>query len=134
MSDTAKASIEVHQAVHGYRDGHELLSSSVQFPSSARRVMLVLSDLSGDGAVRGFTEYLTGYPLDEPAMYAFARTWYASEMPRPGCVWTHTLLVSFSDLAQLSALFDLYRYFRRPTETDLSFAHNAITHPLTNAA
>ena len=134
MSDAPKAQIEVHQTVHGYRDGHELLSSLTQFPPSARRAMLVLSDLSGDGAVRGFTEYLTGYPLDEPALYAFARTWYAPEMPRPGCVWTHTLLVSFGDLAQLSGLSDLCRYFRRPQEGDQAFAHNVIAHPLTDTA
>ena len=38
--------------------------------------------------VKGFDQYVTGYPLDSINAYALAMTWYAPEMPRPGCVWT----------------------------------------------
>ena len=43
--------------------------------------------------VPGFESYLTAYPLPRSSLVAFARTWTAPEMPRPGCVWTHTLLI-----------------------------------------
>lgn len=134
MRSQPMGTVEVHQVLHGYREGHELLSASTQLPPSARRTMLVLSDLSGDGAVRGFTEYLTGYPLDEPSLFAFARTWYAAEMPRPGCVWTHTLLISFADLAQIGALSDLSKYFRRPNAKDVAFAQSPISHSVSDVA
>ena len=126
--------ITVHQAVHGYRDGHELLSTSLpSLPEKARRLMSVLSDLSGDGIYKGFKEYLTGYPIDEPGLFAFARTWYAEEMERPGCVWTHTLLIEFSDLARLHSLAELRQYFRHPGEADRSeCSHSVIEHPVAN--
>ena len=108
-------SIVVHQTLHGYRDGHELLGTSLrELPKSSRRLMGVLSDLSGDGSFKGFRQYLTGYPIEEPGLFAFARTWYADEMNRPGCVWTHTLLLAFPDLALLPSLSPLLKYFRRP--------------------
>ncbi|MBX3506479.1 MAG: hypothetical protein KF895_13455 [Parvibaculum sp.] len=106
--------VELHQTLHGYRDGHELLASSVQLGSAARRAMLALSDLSGDGSPRGFEEYLSAYPLEEAAFYAFAKTWIAAEMPRPGCVWTHTLLIRAADIHAVSGLGSLAGYFQRP--------------------
>lgn len=60
------------------------------------------------------TGYLTGYPLPESGFYALARTWPAPEMPRPGCVWTHTLLIDFTDLATLDNLANLAGIFARP--------------------
>ena len=35
-------------------------------------------------------------------------------MPRPGCVWTHTLLIDFTDLGALENLSGLLGMFRRP--------------------
>jgi hypothetical protein len=111
---TARKSVAIHQAIHGYRDGHELLASSMPLTSSTRRTMLALSDLSGDGSPQGFEDYLSGYPLDDAGMYAFARTWYAPEMSRPGCVWTHTLLIDHEALGRITELAALRRYFCRP--------------------
>lgn len=71
--------------------------------------------MSGRSMVSGFEEYLTGYPLPDSTYYAFARTWYAPEMERPGCVWTHTLLIGTKDLAAVMDLGCLRRLFRRPT-------------------
>jgi hypothetical protein len=105
--------LQVEQALHGYLDGHRLLASSVDIPSSIRGELLVLTDLSGPRAVPGFSTYLTGYPVAEMAMFAIARTWLAEELPRPGCVWTHTLLVPWASLRTLGA-GDLVRLHRRP--------------------
>jgi hypothetical protein len=109
----------IHQAMHGYSDGHRLLATSAKFKSSDERLLLVLSDASGPGALIGRGGYITGYPLAESGLYALARTWPAPEMPRPGCVWTHTLLIDFADLATLRRLDFLIRVFRRPTASQL---------------
>jgi hypothetical protein len=97
-------SILVHQALHGYDDGHRLLKMSLDLPNDAKREMLVLSDLSGQRRPEGFESYVTGYGLPESNLYALAKTWLAPEMKRPGCVWTHTLLLDFADLSQLESL------------------------------
>ena len=112
--------LTVHQALHGYADGHRQLAASLQLEPRDIRLMLVLSDLSGSGARIDDQGYLTGYPLPESRMYALARTWSAPEMPRPGCVWTHTLLIGFSELAELANLASLASLFRRPDVRDMA--------------
>lgn len=57
-------------------------------------------DLSGPAFRTGFESYLTGYPLKTFGLYCFARTWFALELPRPGCVWTHTLIIKNEDGAE----------------------------------
>lgn len=111
---------EIHQTLHGYSDGHRLLAASLTVPSGARRTMLVMSDLSGSGMAAGFETYVTGYPVAELGAYAFARTWYADEMSRPGSVWTHTLLVPFRELGRLPRLSWLQHLFRRPQDREWS--------------
>lgn len=104
----------VHQLLHGYDEGHTLLGASRPLAPEAARRALVLSDLSGAATNPAFDGYLTGYPLPGEGAYALARTWYAPEMPRPGCVWTHTLLVDFADLAVLHSPSVLLELFARP--------------------
>ena len=77
--------------------------------------MLALSDLSGDDMTAGFREYLTAYPIEEERELAFARTWYAAEMARPGCVWTHTLLLPFDVVEQIAGLRQYCHLFVRPS-------------------
>ncbi|SRR5229473_2624071 len=114
-SDFANLQIgEVHQFLHGYSDGHRLVEGSVKLPSDLARLMLKMSDLSGSSIVSGFERYITGYPLESINAYALAMTWYASEMPRPGCVWTHTITLPVQTLATISSLVSLTRLFRRP--------------------
>lgn len=108
------ATLIVHQALHGYSDGHRQLAASLQLEPRDIRLMLVLSDLSGPGAHIDDRGYLTGYPLSESRMYALARTWAAPEMPRPGCVWTHTLLIGFAELAELADSASIASLFCRP--------------------
>jgi len=108
--------IKINQSLHGYSDGHRLLSASIEIPDSIKRNLLVLSDMSGPNMVPGFESYLTGYPLNEVGLYAFAKTWYAQEMRRPGCVWTHTLLLDFSDLSKIENLQGLIKFFIRPSK------------------
>ncbi|NVJ25855.1 hypothetical protein HUW62_32005 [Myxococcus sp. AM011] len=118
--------LSIHQAIHGYRDGHRLLSSSVSLSADSARAMLVLSDMSGPAMQPGFDEYLTGYPLPGSELFVFAKTWYAPEMQRPGCVWTHSLLLSREQLSQTSAS-GLLSKFRRPQQEG---AETAATTPV----
>jgi hypothetical protein len=73
-----------------------------------------MSDMSGQSMRNGFEEYITGYPLKKMNLYAFAKTWYAPEMKRPGCVWTHTLLIKFPDLVYLNSSKGLLNLFEKP--------------------
>ncbi len=109
------ASLTLQQALHGYNEGHRLLASSRPLSRDAQRIMLALSDASGSGMPIGFESYLTAYPLRSDEAFAFARTWAAPEMPRPGCVWTHTLIIGVSELARLSSAAVLCALFRRPS-------------------
>ena len=77
--------------------------------------MVVMSDLSGPGVKPDASGYLTGYPLEGAGKYVLARTWAAPEMPRPGCVWTHSLIVDNADLAAMTSAEDLLAAFRRPS-------------------
>ncbi len=123
MSGTAMKSIHespifvIQQTLHGYSDGHRLLASSCKLPRDAESLMLILSDLSGPGGGDQFDPYLTGYPLESAGRYALACTWPAPEMGRPGCVWTHTLLLGEELLAETNNPEEFVKLFRRPATT-----------------
>lgn len=108
--------ITIHQALHGYSEGHRQLACSATLSPKDARLVLVMSDVSGSGVVGEGIPYLTGYPLQESGLYAIAKTWPAPEMPRPGCVWTHTLLIEFSELAALERPSSLTDLFRNPSD------------------
>ena len=105
----------VHQALHGYAEGHRELSISLRLKPRDAKTVLVLSDIAGSGMRIGYDGYLTGYPLADSGYYALARTWSATEIKRPGAVWTHTLLIEFADLAIIRDAQGLLGLFRRPS-------------------
>lgn len=115
MSDSQEHYPSLAQLLHGYSEGHRLLESSFKPQDDLTRLMLRMSDLSGHSLVTGFQDYITGYPLSSINAYALAKTWYASEMPRPGCVWTHTLVIPAKALATFCSLRPLTNLFKRPT-------------------
>ena len=107
--------VHIAQALHGYRNGHELLAASVSLSSDGQRALLELSDLSGSATrTQGFESYISGYPVPGERLYAFARTWLAEGATRPGSVWTHTLLLTPEQLA-MHGVANLAKLFRRPT-------------------
>lgn len=114
MSKTKNRGVSIEQMLHGYQDGHALIASSTDFSSESLDTIGILSDMSGPNMVKGFEEYITAYPLNDSSYYAISKTWYASEMPRPGSVWTHTLLIAFSDLPKIRTTFPLFELFKRP--------------------
>ncbi|QQO19092.1 hypothetical protein JJB98_03775 [Bradyrhizobium diazoefficiens] len=123
--------VPLQQTLHGYSDGHRLLASSLDLPSRDAKTLLMMSDASGPAATIGQDGYLTGYPLPESGHYALGRTWPAPELPRPGCVWTHTILIDFSDIPSLRGAGGLLKLFRRPQGDEKSYG-SEIAHVSTN--
>lgn len=103
----------VHQALWGYSNGHHLLSASVALSISSRKILETLTDLSGSDAPNAFDGYLTGCFLPSDGYYALSKTWFAPEMERPGCVWTHTIFLEGRSTAHWDG-FDLDSLFCRP--------------------
>lgn len=101
--------MEIQQLVYGYNNGHSLLNGSIDLPVEDKSLLLELTDWSGVNESITPT-YITGFPLVKSNFYVFMRTWYAEEMPRPGCVWSHVLLIQrqdFTNLTNIEALIDL---------------------------
>ena len=106
--------VQLHQLLHGYAEGHRLIEGSIKIPDDLTRIILRMSDLSGSNVSTGFEEYITGYPLTKLKAYALATSWYAPEMPRPGCVWTHTIIIPEVEMSKIPSLDRLRVLFRRP--------------------
>lgn len=106
----------IHQAVHGYRQGHQMLAASCRF---THEVAAVLGHNS-DSAPRTRTSdgsYLTGYPLPD-STYALARTWIELDAERPNTVITRTLVIPHAKPAALNGE-RLLESLRRPTPEEL---------------
>lgn len=107
--------IEVHQCLFGYQDGHRLLATSLRLPEEAASTLLLLSDLAPGLSLPVHGGYWTGIPLPSAKSYALMHTWLAPEMSRPGCVWTHALIVAFTDMARFPDLSVLIEHVTRPS-------------------
>jgi hypothetical protein len=107
--------IRLEQALFGYRDGHNLLVASISLPPRARQLLATVTDSSGPAIASGLEVAFTGMPVPGTDYYAVFGTWPAPEMPRPGCVWSHVVLIGLTDLARLSSLAPLSDLCLRPT-------------------
>ena len=107
--------IELHQMLHGYKLGHNYVQGSIFLPSSHDMDKIAtLSDWSEFVDIGGERDYITAYPLLESPYYVIAKSWYADEMRRPGCVWTHSLLIQRNDLGKIADYSQLLGLFKRP--------------------
>lgn len=94
--------LAIDQQLHGYRHGHELLSTSVKLSAGDQDLIDRLSDVAGPlGPDERFSPYLTCYPLPSGSHYVVARTWQDVKAPRAGCVRTRSLLVPMADWRRL---------------------------------
>ena len=121
--------MRIEQLLHGYHNGHHLIAGTVALPLNDADRMSYLSDWSG--YVNPYdkrNDYITAYPLEESGYYVVAKSWYADEMSRPGCVWTHSLLFKPEDANQKTNLYELLKLFRRPDRESEDF--QSYTHPL----
>ena len=107
----------IEQTLHGYDMGHGLLASSLpNLAPEDQALLFKLSDWTGFHVLNANEEdcYLTAYPLPSKKYYAIAKTWYADEMERSGCVWTHTLLIPIDGISQefdFRTIIDLFHYY-----------------------
>jgi len=115
----AAKQLRFDQAVHGYRDGHGQIVGSVILDYASADLMAVLSDQLTSSPLLSTETYITGYPLKAAHKYVLAQTWAAPEMPRPGCVWTHSLIVDYQSVASLADARRLARLFKRPSLNSL---------------
>ncbi|MCL6285662.1 hypothetical protein M3P21_19210 [Ruegeria sp. 2012CJ41-6] len=135
-ASSSQQSLRIEQLLFGYDRGHTLLASSET--SSKKLSASLLSDTDWDPRVEAGTDsYLSGRPIPGEKRYALMKTWSAPEMPRPGCVWTHVLLLDDADLSRISQLTSIlsrlqkpeavgeYRTFSKHMELDLSASQNA---------
>ena len=114
----------VHQQVHGYQDGHELLESTVRLGVEDQDVVDHLSDLAGPlRPGESFKPYVTAYPLPSGKYYAMARTEQDTDAPRAGCVMTKTLLVPIDFWAAGASPRSIAALLEKP------FKHSAIHVP-----
>lgn len=111
---------QVDQALFGYSDGHRQVAASVRLPSKDQFQLAAATDLAAGVQLNPDDSYLTGLPLAESRRFALIRTWPAPEMPRPGCVWSHVLLIESRLLSSHGNLSDFLGMLRRPNATDLS--------------
>lgn len=107
--------ISINQTLHGYANGHQMLATSCEWTLDERKKLDTLSDLNGQCDEKNFKDYYTGYPIAGGTQYVIAKTWYAAEMERPGCVWTHSLILSIEDIARIQSEVDLLKLFVRPS-------------------
>lgn len=107
--------IKIQQTLHGYSQGHHLLAGTALLKSSEDMLLMSqMSDWAGfEGKYDKEISYLTAYPLSSD-YYVIAKTWYAYEMNRPGCVWTHSLLIRCEDLNRIPDFKAFQKIFRRP--------------------
>ena len=106
--------IIANQTLHGYANGHQMIASSHDWSLDERKKMDVLSDLNGRCDERENQSYYTGYPLADGKKYVISKTWYAYEMPRPGCVWTHSIIFNIEDISKIKNVDEVIRTFHRP--------------------
>ncbi|WP_146610193.1 hypothetical protein [Rhodobium orientis] len=110
----------------GYDRGHRLLASSRGVPKTL--ASKILGDTDWDSRVPTKVDgYLSARPVRDEKSYVVLKTWRAPEMPRPGCVWTHVLVLSEADLSRISDLKVLAAFIKRPDRTDdFTFYRNEV--------
>ena len=115
------------QALFGYSDGHRQIAASIRLPSKDMFNLAAASDLASGAKLGPEDSYLTGLPLAESRRYALIRTWPAPEMPRPGCVWSHVVLIDFRLLSSHADLSDFLGLLKRPSEVGPKFYSEPIS-------
>ena len=105
----------LRQFLFGYDDGHTLVAGSDILESGIRARLVRASDLAVGVNPTPSTAYWTGLPIDDD-QYALMRTWAAPEMPRPGCVWSHVVLLDRRSLDDPSCLDRVRGRFVRPVD------------------
>ncbi len=115
MTDQPRT-LMIDQALFGYADGHRQLAASVELTPSDVYDLATQSDLASGARLAPDTSYIGGFTLKDSGAFAYIKTWPAPEMSRPGCVWSHALILSRSFLSRQVDLGCLQQLLRRPDQ------------------
>jgi hypothetical protein len=118
---TASTPRHFDHGLFGYADGHRQLASTVRLPPQDMYYLSAASDLASGVKLDPAKSYVTGLPLAESRRFALIRTWAAPEMPRPGCVWSHVLLLDESAMSALADMSIFFTLFQDPRQVVRSF-------------
>jgi hypothetical protein len=110
--DNREVRVKIDQLLFGYRDGHELLASSVKIDARLEAQLLPHADASFEDRS---DHYLVGVPVQPLERFMLTRIWPAPELPRPGAVWAHSLLIDETALGFVDPL-QLLELFHRPSK------------------
>ena len=108
-------SIDFYYQVHKYKNGHQLLSTSITLDRNDQDTIDRLSDISGQirpGEL--FAPYFTLYPLPSKNFFVVARTWQDLFAPRAGCVITSSIVIPMLKWERLIRLQDIFSLLERP--------------------
>ncbi|MBY6153375.1 hypothetical protein KUV47_09145 [Vannielia litorea] len=106
--------LTIEQALFGYSDGHRQLAASIPLSSTDAYELATRSDLAANALLGPGASYIGGFALKESGAFAFIKTWPAPEMPRPGCVWSHVLILPRKFLTGQVNLGVLKSLFHKP--------------------
>ena len=104
----------VDQFLHGYSNGHRLLAASRQPDDATASVLLAHSDAPALPKGR----VIASLPLPKIRSWALTAVWAATDAPRPGSVWSHTLLLGEEALGELRGAGGLLSAFAIPNGPD----------------
>lgn len=86
--------------IHRYKNGHQLVSSTIDLDRSDQDTIDRLSDLSGQlKPGETFEPYFTCYPLPSEKQFVVAKTWQDNTALRAGCVLTKSIIIPINDWA-----------------------------------
>lgn len=120
--------VHVDAQVHGYKQGHQLLSASLNLPKTDQALVDQLSDLAGPlRPGEDFSPYVSAYPLPSGSHYVLAKTWQDKTVARAGCVRTLSLLIPSLSWAEAEGLADFFDLLE--TETLPSVAQASAINP-----
>jgi len=106
--------VRIEQALFGYRQGHELLASSTEFARLENAFLQSKTDLASIDGFEYRDNYVSGFPLGDGTRYVLVCTWPAPEQTRPGCVWSHVLLLQYADFGSIRDAAGILQLFKRP--------------------
>lgn len=117
MARTQDTEPVVHQLIHGYRQGHQLLVTSTQFDDDS---LIRLANYSDSAPQMRPSEgpYLTGYSLPN-GEYVLARTWPVLEAARPNTVITRSFVIPRQSASRVTATA-LSHLLTHPTEEHIT--------------
>lgn len=84
--------------IHKYKNGHQLVESTIELGRTDQDTIDRLSDLSGQlrpGEL--FDPYFTCYPLPSEKQFVVARTWQDLTAARAGCVLTKSVIIPMNE-------------------------------------